>query len=825
MDPMAYLRSYLPPHETPVTKWTSRDHRTFVSALRLVQCVPEIHRFGALSLLLPGRTVTDVRRYFSRAGKAGLIHADGRVRRKIVCRARGGRTVGYPVFLKKVLSKFVKGSFPQVDDGVLKLPLSALNNLCTKIGSVDVVRTDKVEPDRAVLLAPYRPLQDANCRKPRGRTEKCLSDRKTSAVTKMQIIKDKKRSTGRKSQSESKAKKSRKLRTLKSGASDDILVGAPRHWIEGIRVPVEEGNHGAVKKLEREKRTIDDLVKISVKLKLQIRNSATHVGDDRKSADTLNDDTSLQLRVSRKSSTGSACNNSSKLTDDKHVSDGYVSCADARVQSLCKAEKRVRFANDLQANQSVSSPTKRVKHACSARDQLTSMSGRRQGQRVNVAKKVAHLDCESATSIENNLLFTRRMSTSRRLYCPPRIVAPGRGVATESESIGSSSVSCPVDASERSFDVVAPASPSLSGTAQVSKPSKCCSADYEAVNGKYTASGRKDQRCEQVFEPLEPFREDMVISLIDSDESFSNESDERLSLGSLPDTSAVLEDSTEIDSQSPKKPRNERQSDHSRLLSPSKRLSVDYLLRENDEAIYTNSKEQQDSKLNAASVVIPAAGAGTSLTVHSFCCKQCESQWGNSEETEIFQVVSDDSIQPTYTWSLPKTGMAWTKAWTTRHWSAHLTSEKLGIAEEKFHSVAEEAECLMKTMEIFMSMSDDIGARLGHRQERARLLRDFKPHFCDVTEGESVGLLKVSSNKHFTLARPKPSTTHVEGEYAYALKFLANDNDMRYEDIVDALVRRWRDVRAHFVRRLDEMENRQARELEGYRKISAVMQL
>lgn len=822
---MAYLRSYLPPHETPITKWTSKDHRTFVSALRLVQCVPEAHRFGALSLLLPGRTATDVKRYFNRAGRAGLIRADGRIRRKVICKAREGETVGYPVFLRRCLSKFVRGVFLQVDDGALKLPSPALHNSSVKIGSVDLVRTDKTEGDRAVSLAFDLSSQDAICKKPKEKMEEYLSDKKTNGVTEMHIVKDQKRGTRRKLQSGRRAGENRKLGILKGGVSGNKLVAARRRLVERVRIIGEAGDGGATKAILKDKAAIKNVQKIPLKLRLRIKNLETNAGKDREVAYALGNKASIPPRGSLRSSDAQPAllrSNSRKRTDDGHANDRDVSHADTLITSLCKTEKRVRFVDDLQTHQAVSSPVKRAKCAYLAGDQ--SLCGLRQGQCVNVSEKVrVRSDCKSATSIENELLITRRMPTSRRLYCPPNPAGPERSIATGSENIGSS-VSRPMSASDRSFNADASVPLALSEIIQVPKASRSCSAGHEVVGGRCTASDQKNQRCEELSQPLEPFREDMVISLIDSDGSLSNESDERLSLGSLSDT-AVSGDSTGLSSESSTKSLRQRQPDPVTVISANKRLSVDFLLCNSDEVVHTKSREQQRSKLSSASVDTAAAGVDASLTRYSYCCGRCKSQRRNNEETQVFQVVIDNAIQPTYSWSLPKTGTAWTKAWAARHWSACLSSDMLRIAEAKFHNITEEARCLMRTMEIFTSMSDDDGVRLGHRQERARLLMEFEPHYYSVTEGESIGLFELSSNEHFAPPRPMPSTSFAEGEHAYALDFLANEKDMQYEDIIDGLVRRWRDVRVRFVRRLEEMENRQAREIEGYKNISAVMQL
>lgn len=116
IDPFSYLQSYLPPGEHPAGKWTLMEHYRFISALKIVQQVRKKERFASLSLLMPGRTIVDVKRYFNKAGRAGFIYENGNVKKKLRNKARIRNVNATPIFLRRNLSKFLKGPFPNVSD-------------------------------------------------------------------------------------------------------------------------------------------------------------------------------------------------------------------------------------------------------------------------------------------------------------------------------------------------------------------------------------------------------------------------------------------------------------------------------------------------------------------------------------------------------------------------------------------------------------------------------------------------------------------------------------------------------------------------------------
>lgn len=737
-------------------------------------------------------------------------------------------TIGRPIFLRRCLFKFVKGVFPQVDDCALKLPISSKSSR-VRVSRSDIIRGDVVNDIHFPQVALDVPMEPDSIRKGGvGKTELGASHIRRKGRNRnkaeRQVVdegvrghKNYKRAIGRNNRAKCRAENCRP-RTSK-GVKIVKLPGARRRLIQRVQVLGIGNDDGFVKESDVTESTSCGWPRTSIKLRLPIKNLGGDLSADSRFANAPNDDALLLPPVLRQSSGDIDCKLSQRI-GEKHIHDEHASASDAHIRSLSRAGKRVRFADDLQACPSVHSPVKKPKCIHFVEDPPTSLSERRLRRCVEAGKKVARFDCESTTPAEDSLLIARRMSISRRLYCPPRLVAPSKKTVHVSASTADFSDNTQMDKMDNLIDPETSSSPSLSETTQGSKVSKSCIPGHRGEDGEYFSGGRKEHHHEKM-QPLNPSREDMVISPICPDDNFSDNSDDMLSMGSLTDT--VISDYSSVDgSESPRKSPNQRCSNSATVPSSNIRLSIDFLLCD-DEAGCGNSEEQQH--LRGVETSIDVSGDDDDIFSHSSeFCPGSKFKAEHNRDAHIFEVVVDKSIQPSYLWHLPKTGVAWTKAWAARHWSAHLSPATLRDAEERFRDVGDEAECLLKTLQVFASMGDEDGVHLGHPQERARLLKEFEPHYRNVTDNKPVGLL-VSDGKASVLSGRKTPVVPIEAEHAYAMDFLETSSDMQYEDIVCALVHRWREVRARFAKRLEETESRQARELEGRRSISSVMRL
>ncbi|PXF42633.1 hypothetical protein BWQ96_07637 [Gracilariopsis chorda] len=128
--PNAYFYHYCHPSFTPRrAPWRIEEHLIFLAAISRI--APLQRNWGAISLLVPGRTGSHCRRYYRRIGRAGFITVRGTIRKRLVCRAsiptfdQHGKSVGRmhssnPLFRRNALSKFIPSTLPVVDDSLLK---------------------------------------------------------------------------------------------------------------------------------------------------------------------------------------------------------------------------------------------------------------------------------------------------------------------------------------------------------------------------------------------------------------------------------------------------------------------------------------------------------------------------------------------------------------------------------------------------------------------------------------------------------------------------------------------------------------------------------
>eukprot|EP00178_Gracilaria_changii_P020343 TRINITY_DN590_c0_g1_i1.p1 TRINITY_DN590_c0_g1~~TRINITY_DN590_c0_g1_i1.p1 ORF type:complete len:751 (-),score=88.89 TRINITY_DN590_c0_g1_i1:742-2994(-) len=129
-DPSSYFYHYChPKFDTKAGRWSVQEHCLFLSAISRIP--PTENNWHVLSLLVPGRTGSDCRRYYHRIGRAGLITVRGTLRKRIVSRAsvatfdsadkKTGRLCSTnSLFRKNALRPFLPFELPPVDDSLLK---------------------------------------------------------------------------------------------------------------------------------------------------------------------------------------------------------------------------------------------------------------------------------------------------------------------------------------------------------------------------------------------------------------------------------------------------------------------------------------------------------------------------------------------------------------------------------------------------------------------------------------------------------------------------------------------------------------------------------
>ncbi|CAN8064210.1 unnamed protein product [Agarophyton chilense] len=129
-DPSSYFYHYCHPiFDAKVGRWSIQEHCLFLAAISRIP--PTEKNWSVVSLLVPGRTGSECRRYYHRIGRAGLITVKGTLRKRLSCRAsistfdddgkRNGRLFSSnPLFRRSALRRFSPSELPSPDDSLLK---------------------------------------------------------------------------------------------------------------------------------------------------------------------------------------------------------------------------------------------------------------------------------------------------------------------------------------------------------------------------------------------------------------------------------------------------------------------------------------------------------------------------------------------------------------------------------------------------------------------------------------------------------------------------------------------------------------------------------
>ncbi|KAI0564288.1 Myb-like DNA-binding [Gracilaria domingensis] len=163
-NPWSYFYHYChPKFDSRIGRWSLQEHCLFLSAISRIP--PTEKNWPVVSLLVPGRTGSDCRRYYHRIGRAGLITVKGTMRKRLFCRAsistfdddgkkKGRLSSSNPLFRKSALRRFLPSQLPPIDDSLLKpfksqsVPLSkerfdALTHIPTQFEEYDKRKVDK----------------------------------------------------------------------------------------------------------------------------------------------------------------------------------------------------------------------------------------------------------------------------------------------------------------------------------------------------------------------------------------------------------------------------------------------------------------------------------------------------------------------------------------------------------------------------------------------------------------------------------------------------------------------------------------------------------
>lgn len=864
-------------------KFSLSEHVAFLAALRRVPTEPAHERWARVAVLMPGRVGGECRRYFHRVGRVGFIGVDGKVRRRLVCKARvvHGNTIlrsRNALFLRRNLRKFVPGMLPELDDAMLRRPRrrdvpqnqielltyrpakgvrSGNEQPCLQ-GEMDEVtgkgiRTGKIASEEMAMIrskkrVPSRTklnkvtkrdthvpqktnslasssvkkpdigasLSAAACSIPPSARKPPLP--KSASASRKRVVRDGTAAgklggvtvnrAGKKSHLTSPAAPS-------EGAVKNTFVGRAQK-ASSVPTHLASKPHGtaphhplALSSASQRPKSASGTICKPILLKLRIKKSEKH-------GPRVHGESGVTVNSRSGNSVCAITKQSGSRSSVSNFNNKSVVCTCA-LNGACHGDDAHAKGgpSDVQAGPGLAPDVPREDEA-----QEKYPANRKATQRISGAKETIGCVHKSSTQSyktvpvsDNTEEWETKVPSSiwfpsRRLYGPSKASTPPADYPLPTQED-------PHALSTASAMVNSPSAASRNGHEEVhspTSPSAVSSKMDRAVPGT-----RKPIRPPMA--PLEPFNDDETISLMDPNEGKMDAASEDSHLHTAPPTHdhdvPTLPGAVIVECKP--QPIQEIVPDITAHESNKKRTSIDFLLCKED--------HHQPLELSQKRQHVEKTGTVQLVEEEKYCCSYCRQRCERNTNVDLYEVAEGAASDAIFSWSLPRMGVTWTKAWTKHHWSALLREDDLCVAEFKFATMQQQAREMYELIKMFEGRTCATGVSLGHREERQRLLREFEARHGTLVESSSLIIRHVADSAKSSGRVPRPELRISRRERWGPEYHISENIEMGYEDMVTRLAQIWGAGMAVFLQRLNEMETRQEMEAHAVDSIRSVMTL